>query len=68
MEYRFKFVSSFLDFGEEDIALIKDTAGKLAPLVPSLVEAVYTKLFKNDITKVITSKELAKIKRSIRLR
>eukprot|EP00026_Physarum_polycephalum_P017578 Phypoly_transcript_18842.p1 GENE.Phypoly_transcript_18842~~Phypoly_transcript_18842.p1 ORF type:complete len:197 (+),score=33.45 Phypoly_transcript_18842:142-732(+) len=51
LEYRFNYMTKFLDFGAEDIELIKGTAPNLGPLVPTVVEAVYTKLFSFDVTK-----------------
>lgn len=51
MMYRFKFVAEMADFGPDDIAAIKGSAPLLAPLVPSVVDAVYGQLFKFDITK-----------------
>jgi hypothetical protein len=49
--YRVGYVSEFMGFGEGDIAAIQGAAGKLAPLVPVLVDAVYDKLFSYDATK-----------------
>ncbi|KAJ3353602.1 hypothetical protein GGF32_002933 [Allomyces javanicus] len=49
--YRFKYVASFVDFGEKDMEMIKASAAHLAPLVPAVVDAVYQKLFSYDITK-----------------
>ncbi len=49
--YRFDYLCKFVEFGEEDIAAIKGSAGLLAPLVPTIVDAVYNKLFSFDITK-----------------
>ena len=51
--YRFEYVSSFCDFGGEDIHAIKSAAAVLAPLVPAIVDAVYDKLFSFDITKAV---------------
>ena len=48
--YRFGYLTEFIGFGPEDIQVIHDLADKLAPLVPSLVDAVYDKLFKYDAT------------------
>ena len=39
------------EYREEDIVAIHSAAGLLAPLVPSLVDAVYDKLFMYDATK-----------------
>jgi hypothetical protein len=51
LEYRFGYVAEFMGFGAQDVAAIHATAGKLAPLVPALVDAVYNKLFGYDATK-----------------
>jgi hypothetical protein len=48
--YRFGYLAEFMGFTDEDIAAIHASAGKLAPLVPSLVEAVYQKLDDYDAT------------------
>jgi hypothetical protein len=39
------------DFGPDDIAAIQGSAPLLAPLVPTVVDAVYAQLFKFDMTK-----------------
>lgn len=49
--YRFGYLAEFIGFGEDDIAAIHESASLLAPLVPSLVDAVYVKLFSYDATK-----------------
>lgn len=49
--YRFGYLTEFMGFGEEDIAAIHGAASHLAPLVPTLVDAVYDKLFTYDATK-----------------
>jgi len=49
--YRVGYVSEFMGFGSDDIAAIHGAAGRLAPLVPVLVDAVYDKLFSYDATK-----------------
>ncbi len=43
----------FADFGAADIAALKASAPLVAPLVPVIVDAVYTKLFAFDVTKKI---------------
>ncbi len=48
--YRFGYVAGFMGFGEDDIATIHAAAPALAPLVPSLVDAVYSKLIQQDAT------------------
>ena len=49
--YRFGYLSEFIGFGEDDIRAVHGSAALLAPLVPSLVDAVYEKLFQYDATK-----------------
>lgn len=49
--YRFGYLSEFMEFGEDDVAAIHAAAPFLAPLVPTLVDAVYVKLFHYDATK-----------------
>jgi hypothetical protein len=49
--YRFEYLTDFMGFSSEDIETIHGAAGPLAPLVPSLVDAVYDKLFQYDATK-----------------
>ncbi|KAI9203715.1 Protoglobin-domain-containing protein [Polychytrium aggregatum] len=49
--YRFQYISKFAEFGEKDIAAIKASAPLVAPLVPTIVDRVYEKLFSFDITK-----------------
>lgn len=51
LEYRFGYLSEFIGFGKEDIGAIHAAAAHLAPLVPTLVDAVYAKLFSYDATK-----------------
>lgn len=48
--YRFKYVSGFIGFGTEDVAAIHAAAAYLAPVVPTLVDAVYDKPFAYDAT------------------
>lgn len=49
--YRVGYVCEFMGFDEDDIAAIHGAAAVLAPIVPSLVDAVYVKLFSYDATK-----------------
>lgn len=49
--YRFEYLTDFMGFSSEDIETIHGAAEALAPLVPSLVDAVYDKLFQYDATK-----------------
>lgn len=48
--YRFEYVAKFINFGPDDVAAVHGAAPKLAPLVPTLVDAVYDKLFQQDAT------------------
>jgi hypothetical protein len=50
-DYRFAYLTEFMGFTAEDIEAIHGSASHLAPLVPSLVDAVYDKLFSYDATK-----------------
>ena len=49
--YRAGYVSEFMGFQPDDTAAIHAAAAHLAPLVPTLVDAVYDKLFSYDATK-----------------
>ncbi len=51
LAYRFGYLIEFMGFGEDDIAAIHGAAAHLAPLVPTLVDAVYDKLFSYSATK-----------------
>jgi hypothetical protein len=51
LEYRFGYLTQFVGFTEEDIAAVHGSAEHLGPLVGSLVDAVYDKLFSYDATK-----------------
>jgi len=48
--YRFQYLAEFMGFGQEDIDVIHSAAPLLAPLVPTLVDAVYAKLSEYDAT------------------
>ena len=48
--YRFGYLAEFMGFGADDIDAIHGAASALAPLVPGLVDAVYTKLQTYDAT------------------
>jgi hypothetical protein len=50
LSYRFHYLSEFLGFGAEDVAAIHAAAPLLAPLVPTLVNAVYEQLHRYDAT------------------
>lgn len=49
--YRVKYLTEFMGLSEEDLNAIRESASFLAPVVPSLVDAVYVKLFSYDATK-----------------
>jgi len=49
-EYRFTFLCEFIGFHQEDIDAVHKASSFLAPLVPSLVDAVYEKLQSCDST------------------
>lgn len=51
LAYRVGYTSEFMGFGQEDIDTLHASAAVLGPLVPSLVDAVYDKLFGYDATK-----------------
>ena len=46
--YRFGYLTEFMGFRTEDIAVIHDMAAHLAPAMPALVDAIYDHLFKYD--------------------
>ena len=50
LAYRFDYLTEFMGFGAEDIAAIHGAAEHLGPLVPTLVDAVYDKLFQYSST------------------
>ncbi len=50
VSYRFQYLSEFMGFDEEDIEAIHGAAPLLAPLVPTLVNAIYDKLHHYDAT------------------
>ncbi|KAG0202818.1 hypothetical protein BGX28_004767 [Mortierella sp. GBA30] len=54
--YRFQYVAKFMNFGDEDVDAIKGVAELIKPLVPVVVDAVYTKLHQFDITWDIMAK------------
>ena len=51
LRYRFEYLSKFLDFDSDDIAMLNTFAPIVFPLIPGLSETVYRKLFSFDITK-----------------
>jgi hypothetical protein len=50
LAYRFRYLAEFMGFSADDIEAIHGAAPVLAPLVPTLVDAVYDKLQKYDAT------------------
>ncbi|KAI8326382.1 hypothetical protein GQ54DRAFT_72325 [Martensiomyces pterosporus] len=50
LQYRFDYVSAFIGFTKEDQELIHASAGVVGGLVPTIVDAVYDKLAKYDVT------------------
>jgi len=51
LDYRVGYTSEFMGFDAEDVAAIHDSASRMADVVPTLVDAVYEKLFSYDATK-----------------
>jgi Protoglobin len=49
--YRFGYLTEFMGFGPDDVQTIHNAAPQLAPLVPTLVDAIYDKLFGYTSTK-----------------
>eukprot|EP00695_Tsukubamonas_globosa_P001251 TRINITY_DN220_c0_g1_i1.p2 TRINITY_DN220_c0_g1~~TRINITY_DN220_c0_g1_i1.p2 ORF type:complete len:155 (-),score=68.33 TRINITY_DN220_c0_g1_i1:67-531(-) len=48
---RYTYLAEFIGFTADDIATIKSTAPIVGPLVPAIVDTVYSKLFGFDATK-----------------
>ncbi len=48
--YRFSYVTEFVGLNEKDVAIVHQAAEWLAPLVPTLVDAVYDKLHSYSAT------------------
>ena len=48
--YRFGYLAEFMGFGRDDVRAIHESAPALAPVVPALVDAVYSKLDDYDAT------------------
>ena len=48
--YRFEYLTKFMGFSATDIDTIHGAAALLGPLVPTLVDAVYEKLYTQDAT------------------
>eukprot|EP00762_Andalucia_godoyi_P002353 ANDGO_07549.mRNA.1 hypothetical protein len=51
--YRAQYICKFVEFDAEDVKTMNALAPVLAPLVPTVVDAVYTKLFSFDVTKSV---------------
>ncbi len=51
LQYRVEYLAEFMGFTPDDVAAIHGAAEVLAPVVPTLVDAVYDKLFGYDATK-----------------
>ncbi|MEX0717833.1 MAG: protoglobin family protein [Planctomycetaceae bacterium] len=51
LAYRFGYLAEFMEFGPADVSAIHAAAPHLAPVVDTLVDAVYDKLFSYDATK-----------------
>jgi len=51
LEARIAYLKDFLEFGDEDVQALKDIVPLASPLIPTILDAVYTKLFTYDITK-----------------
>lgn len=50
MQYRYKYVAKFIGFTEKDQEMLHKSASVVAGLVPTLVDAVYDRLFQFDAT------------------
>jgi hypothetical protein len=50
LAYRFEYLTGFMGFSVEDVAAIHGAAAAIAPLVATLVDAVYEKLHSYDAT------------------
>ncbi|CAF4510304.1 unnamed protein product, partial [Rotaria sp. Silwood2] len=51
LRYRFEYLSKFLNFTSDDIAMLNTFAPILFPRIPVITDTVYRKLFSFDITK-----------------
>lgn len=51
LRYRFEYLSKFLNFTSDDIAMLNTFAPILFPLIPVISDTVYRKLFSYDVTK-----------------
>lgn len=50
LEYRYQYLTEFMDFTAADVACIHGAAPYLAPLIPEIVEKTYNKLLSFDAT------------------
>jgi hypothetical protein len=53
VEYRFAYLSKFLNFTKDDISVLNKVAPTLVPLVPTVTDAIYGNLFSYDASKKI---------------
>lgn len=53
VEYRFAYLSKFLNFTKDDINILNKIAPTIVPVVPTAVDAIYGNLFSYDATKKI---------------
>jgi hypothetical protein len=51
LKYRFEYLCDFIGFNADDIKTVTGAASLLGPVVNTLVDAVYNKLFTYDCTK-----------------
>jgi len=51
LRYRFDYLSKFLNFTSDDIAMLNTFASILFPRIPVIADTVYRKLFSCDVTK-----------------
>ncbi|CAF2868413.1 unnamed protein product [Rotaria sp. Silwood2] len=51
LRYRFEYVSKFLNFTSDDIAMLNTFAPLAFPIIPVISDTVYRKLFSFDVTK-----------------
>lgn len=49
-QYRYEYLTRFIGFGPEDVALIQSSAQHLGPRIPQLVQQTYEKLLSYDAT------------------
>lgn len=53
LSYRLKYLTRFIGFSREDTTLIHQSTPIIAPLIPTVTELVYDKLFSFSITKQV---------------